>query len=234
MNYYWTYYALTFFAAYAVRNPWICGVVLAFYALRPWLPDPVVILRNLGRIGALKRQVTLNASNVTARRDLGRAYLELRRPRTALRYLDEARARDPRDPEIAYLRGLALLGARDDEEALRAFGVAVGVDPDKGEPFSSVRGEGSRFNRFGEAYLAAATALERLERYAQAEEALAMAAMHNSSLLEPLVRLARVRRSQGNAEGAREAARNARRTFGELPGFMRRRQIGWAIRAYLA
>ena len=171
---------------------------------------------------------------MTARRDLGRAYLELRRPRTALRYLDEARARNPRDPEIAYLRGLALLGARDDEEALRAFGVAVGVDPDKGEPFSSVRGEGSRFNRFGEAYLAAATALERLERYAQAEEALAMAAMHNSSLLEPLVRLARVRRSQGNAEGAREAARNARRTFGELPGFMRRRQIGWAIRAYLA
>jgi len=234
MNYYWTYYALTFFAAYAVRNPWICGVVVAFYALRPWLPDPVVILRNLGRIGALKRQVALNASNVTARRDLGRSYLELRRPRAALRYLDEARARDPRDAEIAYLRGLALLGVRDDEEALRAFGAAVGIDPDKGEPFSSVRGEGSRFNRFGEAYLAAATALERLERFAQAEEALSMAAMHNSSLLEPLVRLARVRRNQGNADGAREAALSARKTYGELPGFMRRRQIGWAIRAYLA
>jgi tetratricopeptide (TPR) repeat protein len=234
MNYYWTYYALTFFAAYAVRNPWLCGVVLAFYALKPWLPDPVVIMRNLGRIGALKRQVSLNGSNVTARRDLGRAYLELRRPRAALRYLDEARARDPRDPEIAYLRGLALLGTRDDEEALRAFGAAVGIDPDKGEPFSSVRGEGSRFNRFGEAYLGAATALERLDRFPQAEEALAMAAMHNSSLLEPLVRLARVRRSQGNTAGAREAARDARRTFGELPGFMRRRQLGWAIRAYLA
>ncbi len=234
MNYYWTYYALTFFAAYAVRNPWICGVVVAFYALRPWLPDPVVILRNLGRIGALKRQATLNASNVTARRDLGRAYLELRRPRAALEYLDEAKARDPRDAEIAYLRGLALLGVREDEEALRAFGAAVGIDPEKGEPFSSVRGEGSRFNRFGEAYLAAATALERLERFADAEEALSMAAMHNSSLLEPLVRLARVRRHQGNSDGAREAVQTARKTYGELPGFMRRRQIGWAIRAYLA
>jgi tetratricopeptide (TPR) repeat protein len=234
MNYYWTYYALTFFMAYAVRNPWVCGVVLAFYALRPWLPDPVVILRNLGRISALKRQVTLNASNVTARRDLGRSYLELRRPRAALRYLDEARGRDPRDPEIAYLRGLALLGIRENEEALRAFGAAVGIDPDKGEPFSSVRGEETRFARLGEAYLGAATALERLGRFPQAEEALAMAATHNSSLLEPLVRLAHVRRSQGDSEGAREAARSARRTFGELPGFMRRRQIGWAIRAYLA
>lgn len=233
MNYYWTYYALIFFAAYAVRNPWVCGVILAFYALRPWLPDPVVIMRNLGRVSALKRQVALNASNVTARRDLGRAYLELLRPRAALRYLDEAHARDPRDPEIAYLRGLALLGTRDDEGALRAFGAAVGVDPDKGEPFSSARA-GSRFSRLGEAYLGAAMALERLGRFAQAEEALAMAAAHNTSLLEPLVRLARVRRSQGDTDGARQAARTARRTFGELPGFMRRRQLGWAIRAYLA
>jgi tetratricopeptide (TPR) repeat protein len=233
MSYYWTYYLFTFFLAYAVRNPWVCGVILAFYALRAWLPDPVAILRNLGRIGALKRQVTLNASNVTARRDLGRAYLEMRRPRTALRYLDEARARDPKDPEISYLRGLALLGARDYEPALRAFGEAVGIDPDKGEPFSSTRTGESRFNRFGEAYLVAATALEKLGRLPQAEEALQMAVMHNSSLIEPLVRLARVRREQGDSAGAKEAARTARRTFGELPGFMRRRQLGWGIRAYL-
>jgi tetratricopeptide (TPR) repeat protein len=210
MSYYWTYYLFTFFLAYAVRNPWVCGVIVAFYALRAWLPDPVVILRNLGRIGALKRQVTLNSSNVTARRDLGRAYLDLRRP-----------------------RGLALLGSRDYEQALRALGEAVGVDPDKGEPFSSSRTGESRFNRFGEAYLGAATALEKLDRLPQAEEALQMAVLHNSSLIEPLVRLARVRRAQGNAEGAREAARTARRTFGELPGFMRRRQLGWGIRAYL-
>jgi tetratricopeptide (TPR) repeat protein len=236
MGYYWTYYLFTFFLAYVVRNPWVCGVIVAFYAFRAWLPDPVAILRNLGRIGALKRQVGLNASNVTARRDLGRAYLDLRRPRTALRYLDEARARDPKEPEIAYLRGLALLGARDYEEALRAFGEAVGVDPDKGEPHSSspsARGE-SRFNRYGEAYLAAATALEKLDRLPQAEEALRMAVMHNSSLIEPLVRLARVRREQGDSDGARDAARTARKTFGELPGFMRRRQLGWGIRAYLA
>jgi tetratricopeptide (TPR) repeat protein len=234
MGYYWAYYALTFFAAYAIRNPWVCGVAVALYLVRPWLPDPVAIFKNLGRIGALKRQVDLNSANVTARRDLGRAYLDLRRPRTALRYLDEARERDPRNPDIAYLRGLSLLGKGDNAGALRALGEAVGVDPDKGEPFSSRRAGTSRFSRFGEAYLAAATALERLGRLSEAEQALAMATDHNSSLLEPLVRLARVRRRLGDGAGARAAATQARRTFGELPGFMRRRQLGWGLRAYLA
>jgi tetratricopeptide (TPR) repeat protein len=235
MGYYWTYYAVTFFIAYAVRNPWVCGVVLAFMVLRRWLPDPVVLARTLSRIGSLKTQVRLNPANITARRDLGRAYLDLMRPRTALRYLDEARARDPRDAEIAYLRGMALLRARENERALAAFGEAVGIDPDKGEPFSA---DGSKraaasFNRYGEAYLAAALALERLDRLPQAEEALAMSASTNSSLIEPRVRLSRVRRARGDQAGAREALRDARRTFAELPAFMRRKQLGWGIRSYL-
>jgi tetratricopeptide (TPR) repeat protein len=234
MNYYWTYYALTFFLAFAARNPWVCVVVLAIYALKPWLPDPVVLLRTMSRVGALKKQASLNPANITVRRDLGRAYLDLRWPRTALGYLDEAKGRDPGDQDIAYLRGLALLGVGDDEAALRAFGEAVGVDPDKGEPAPSSRNAaGTTFSRYGEAYLGAALALERLKRMPQAEEALATSATFNSSLIEPLVRLARIRRAQGNAEGAREALKEARRTFGELPGFMRRQQFGWGIRAYL-
>ncbi len=234
MGYYWSYYLFTFFMAYAVQNPWVCGVAVALFLLRPWLPDPVAIVRNLGRVGALKRQAGLNAANVTARRDLGRAYLELRRPSAALRYLEEAYGRDPRNAEINFLRGQALLATGKDEAALRAFGEALGIDPDRGEPFSSERQGATRFARYGEAYLAAATALERLGRVAEAEQALAMAADHNSSMLEPLVRLAAVRKRQGDARGARDAAAQARRTFGELPGFMRRRQLGWGIRAYLA
>jgi len=235
MGYYWTYYALTLFIAYAVRNPWVCGVVVAFVLLRPYLPDPVVLARTISRIGSLKTQVRLNAANVTARRDLGRAYLDLRWPRTALRYLDEARARDPDDAEIAYLRGLALLRVHQDEAALAALGEAVGIDPEKGEPFSasSSRRPGTSFSRYDEAYLAAALALERLERLPQAEEALAMSASCNSSLIEPRVRLSRVRRARGDAAGAREALRDARRTFAELPPFMRRKQLGWGIRSYL-
>ena len=235
MNYYWTYYLFTFFLAYAVRNPWVCAVALAIYVVKPWVPDPVVLFGTLSRIGRLKKQASLNAANITVRRDLGRAYLDLRRPRRALAYLDEARERDPRDQDIAYLRGCALLAIHKDEAALQAFGEAVGVGPDGAEPASSAPpGRGGRsFSRYGEAYLGAATALERLQRMPQAEDALATSATFNSSLIEPLVRLARVRRAQGDVEGARKALTDARRTFGELPGFMRRRQFGWGVRAYL-
>jgi tetratricopeptide (TPR) repeat protein len=236
MGYYWTYYAATLFLAYAAHNPWVCLVVLGLFVVRPWLPDPVVLFRTLSRVGSLKTQAALNAANVTARRDLGRAYLDLRRPRTALRYLDEARAKDPRDGEIAYLRGMALLRVGDDEAALSALGEAVGIDPSDGEPFSDEqpRKAGGTFGRYGEAYLAAAWALERLGRLEQAEEALAMSARSNSSLIEPLVRLARIKRKKGDSAGAHDAWRTARKTFSELPGFMRRRQLGWGIRAYLA
>jgi tetratricopeptide (TPR) repeat protein len=235
MGYYWTYYALTFFVAYAVQNPWVCGVVLVFLAVRRWLPDPVVLARTLSRIGSLRTQVHLNPANVPARRDIARAYLDLYRPRAALRYLDEARARDPRNPEIAYLRGLALLRLRQDEAALAALGEAVGIDPEKGEPFSSVSAKRTTtaFTRYGDAYLVAALALERLDRLPQAEEALVMSASCNSSFVEPRVRLSRLRRARGDKAGSRDALRDARRTFGELPAFMRRKQLGWGIRAYL-
>lgn len=235
MGYYWTYYALTLFVAYAVRNPWVCAAVLVFLAMRRWLPDPVVLARTLSRIGSLRTQVQVNPANIPARRDLARAYLDLYRPRAALRYLDEARTRDPRNPEIAYLRGLALLRLRQDEPALAAFGEAVGIDPAKGEPFSSGSSTcpGTAFTRYGEAYLAAALALERLRRLPQAEEALAMSASCNSSLIEPRVRLSRLRRARGDETGSRDALRDARRTFAELPPFMRRKQLGWGIRAYL-
>jgi tetratricopeptide (TPR) repeat protein len=233
MSYYWTYYAATLLAAWAIHNPWACGVALVFLGLRPWLPDPVILMRTLTRIGALKRQVEINAANITARRDLARAYLDLLRPRAALRFLDEARAKDPRDLEIAYLRGLALLRIGDDELALRAFAEAAGIDPDQGEPFSGVssRRGTTTVHRYGDAYLAAATALERLGRLEQAEEALAMSASCNSSALEPLIRLSRVRRRRGNEAGSKAALEEARKTWGQLPGFMRRKQLGWRVRA---
>jgi tetratricopeptide (TPR) repeat protein len=235
VGYYWTYYAVSLLAAFAVRNPWACGIVLVFFALRRWLPDPVVLLRSLSRLGSLKTQARLNAANLPVRRDLGRAYLDLLRPRAALKWLDEARALDGRDLEVAYLRGLALLRIGDDERALRAFAEAVGIDPDAGEPFSDAKGRAgsTSHRRYGEAYLAAATALERLGRWEQAEEALSMSTACNSSALEPLIRLARVRRRRGNEAGARAALEEARRTWSQLPAFMRRKQLGWRIRAAL-
>ena len=230
------YYAATFFLAYAERNPAVALVAVAFFVARPYLPDPVVAMRNLSRIGALKRQAQMNPANIVVRRDLAVAYLDLRWARSALKYLDEARARDPRDQEVAYLRGRALLRVNDAKGALRAFGEAVGIDPDAGEPFSSqsARAADRLFRRYGEAFLGAADALERLKRLPQAEEALGVAASYNSSSLEPLVRLARVRRRQGNKSGADGAVAEAKKTFSQLPGFMKRREFRWYVRAWFA
>ena len=71
MPYYWLYYLLPIVVAFANRNPKIALVAIGFVVVRPWLPDPVVLLRAFARAGALKRQAELNAANVTARRDLG-------------------------------------------------------------------------------------------------------------------------------------------------------------------
>ncbi|MBX3232059.1 MAG: hypothetical protein KIT84_19910 [Labilithrix sp.] len=235
MSYYWMYYAVMLFAAFAQQNPYVALGVVGFFLVRRWLPDPVVIVKNLGRISGLKRQATMNAANVTVRRDLGQAYLDLRWHGSALRWLDEARAKAPRDQEIAYLRGLALLGKGRAEDALRAFGEAVGIDPDKGEPFSSASSKANErtFRRFGEAYLGAAKALEKLGRHEQAEEALCTCTTFNSSTLEPLVMLARVRARRGDEAGAADARRQARKTWRELPGFMRRRELGWWLRSFV-
>ena len=96
LGYYWVYYLATMLAAFAVQNPWVVLGIGAFFALRRFLPDPIAIARNLGRIGRLRAQAELNAANVVVRRDLGRAYLELRVPKRALVYLDQALAIDPR------------------------------------------------------------------------------------------------------------------------------------------
>lgn len=234
-DYYWLYYAATLFAAVAQRNPYIALGFLFLIAVRPWLPDPVVIWRNFGRIGSLKRQIELNPANLIARRDVAQAYLDLRWFASALRYLNEAQERAPRDQEVAYMRGLALLGARDYEASLRAFAEAVGVDPDKGEPFSSASANTNErtFRRYGEAYLGAARALIALERWEQAEDALDMCIPYNSSTLEPLLLLAKVRAARKNENGAYEAKKLARKTWGELPGFMRRRQLGLWLRSFL-
>ena len=234
MGYYWTYYAATLLAAYAVRNPWACGVALLFFAARPWLPDPVVLVRTLGRVGRLKREAQLNPADIVARRELGRAYIDLLRPGAALRWLDEAAARDPRDFEVSLLRGLALLRRGRNDEALRALGQALGIDPEDGEPFSDLSrrgGKGISVQRQADVYLAAATALEHLGRMDQAEDALMMASSSSSSLLEPLVRLARLRSKRGDRRGAEKALTDARETYASLPGFMRRKQLGWRIRA---
>ena len=86
---------------------------------------------------------------------------------------------------------------------------------------------------YGEPFRVAAEALVKLGRLEEAEDALDRYVGINSSTVEGYTQLARVRKDRGDKEGAREAIQEALRTFAQLPGYQRRRQIDWWLRAHL-
>lgn len=216
---YLTYYLVLLFLSYALRNPLLMVGILLLVLLRPVLPDPVVLWRTFGRIRALETQIAANPSNVTARRELARSLLLRLRPSRALTVVEEALERAPDDAELLFLLGVARLRLGDAAGALDPLVRAVEIDP--------------RF-RFGEPYLVAGDALTKLGRYAEAEDAYERYLRANSSSIEGFTKLARARGCLGDAERARAALDEGLRTFWQLPGFKRRQEIGWWLRAHAA
>ncbi len=213
---YWTYYIAMFFLSYALARPWVMVGAVVFFVLRPVLPDPWVLWSTMGKIRALKGQIAVNSSNVTARRDLARIYIARLQPGSALLLLDEARVRHPDDPELLFLTGLARLRTGDAEGALEPLIRAVEVEPRL---------------LYGEPFRIAAEALVKLGRLEEAEDALDRYVGINSSTVEGYTQLARVRHDRGDKEGAKQAIQEALQTFAQLPGYQRRKQFDWWLRA---
>ena len=134
---YFIYYLAFMLAAYVLHRPPLMLGIVVFFLLRPFLPDPVVLLRTWGRIRALTRQVETNPANVTARRDLAMLWIERLRPGRALELLIEADRRDPNNAEFLYLMGVARFRSGDPEGALAPLVRAVEIDPRVrfGEPY---------------------------------------------------------------------------------------------------
>jgi tetratricopeptide (TPR) repeat protein len=189
------------------------------FIFRKSLPDPLVLFRTRGRIRSLQIQIKQNADNVTARRDLALVWLERRRPRRALPLLEEALRREHDSAELEYLFGLALVRTGRCEEALPHFVSAASLEPKL---------------RYGEIYLAAAVALTALDRGAEAEDSLLRFLKINASSVEGWVRLAKLRRKQGDKEGARTALTAAAEAFDQSPRFRRRKELAWYLRAQIA
>jgi predicted Zn-dependent protease len=215
---YWVYYLALMFLSYALARPWVMLLAVIFFVLRPVLPDPWVLLSTARRMRALKSQVTLNPSNVTARRDLARIYIDRLQPGAALRLLDEARGRHPEDPELLFLTGLARLRSGDAEGGLEPLERAMELDP--------------RLH-YGEPHRVAAEALVKLGRLEEAEDALDRFVGINSSSVEGYTRLAMVRHARGDKAGASAATREALQTFAQIPNYLRRKQFGWWLRAQI-
>lgn len=213
---FWTIYLALFLLAYLVQHPGLLVLAVVVFALSRWVPDPLVVLRSLGRVRSLRRQVAANPANAIARRDLARIYLERLRPNAALRQLDQARARNPDDPELLYLTGLARYRSGQLEEALDPLVQAVDGDPRVG---------------FGHAYLVAGDALYRLGRYEEAVDAYERYTQTNSSSIRGWTQLALAHRGHDEPELARRALDEALSTWGQIPGYRRRQEFGWFLRA---
>ena len=215
---YLPYYLFSIVAAYALQYPYLLLAGAAVFVLKRWLPDPYLWLKHARKVKRLKQEIAQNPDNVTARRDLAKIWLEKKRPRRALKLLEEARRRDGQSEELAFLQGKALLLSGRPEEAL--------------PPLIEAAGKNERF-QYGDAYLIAGRALYALGRNAEAEDAFARYVKINSSSVEGRVRLACARREQKDAAGAKAATREALDTFSHVPRFRQRAELWWYLRARL-
>jgi tetratricopeptide (TPR) repeat protein len=183
---------------------------------RPWLPDPLLWLRYWGRTRRLQSDIRVNRANITARRDLAIIWLEKRRPKRALPLLEEALAQDSRSLQLQHLRGVCLLGLHRHQQAVDAFVAVVQQDPG---------------HAFGDPYLRAADALIALKRWDDAEDALEHFVDKNRSSVEGQYKRALVARGRGDRPAFKEALRDARNVYREVPRYQQRRQVAWYIRA---
>lgn len=219
MGGYWSYYAAMVLMSYVLHYPPLLVGIIAFFALRSWIPDPWVLLQTWGRMSALQREIDANPHNVTARRDLAVIYLQRRRPGAALTLIEEALGRFTQDAGLLYLKGLALCARREWAKALEPLRAAVAVDPrvHLGEPYL----------RMGDCLLAlgrAEEAIEALERYCE----------ENASSIEAHYKLSRARAQAGRTADARGALDEAFAIWRQIPSYKRRQQLGWWLRAHVA
>jgi hypothetical protein len=219
MRGYWTYYLGFIVLTYLLRTPWLLLGVVVFLVLRRFIPDPGVVLGTWGRIRTLRSQIEANQANVSARRDLARIYIERKRPKLAVSLLEEALQRHPNDAELLFLKGLALHRKGDHEAALDPLVQAVEADPRVG---------------FGEPYLIAGDALFALGRLPEAEDAYARYVEANGSSIEGQLKLARTLARAGKRDEAKRQVHDALDTYTKLPGYARRKQLGWWLRTQLA
>jgi tetratricopeptide (TPR) repeat protein len=197
-------------------HPGFLIIIVVGLVARRWLPDPFLFLKHQGRVRSLQADIDANASNVTARRDLAKIWLEKHRPRRALPLLDQAIARDPDSIELLYLSGVANLLAGSHEKAVTALVTVVHREPNF---------------LYGEAYLRVADALMVLGRWDDADDALERHAKINSSSLEGRLKRVRVCKARSDAEGMRKAQSDLREVWRALPSYQRRKQFGWYLRS---
>ena len=196
--------------------PEVLVLILVVVAAQRVLPDPYLWFKYQRRMRSLRIEIAANPENVTARRDLAMIWLDKRRPRRALPLLAEATRREPDSAQLLYLTGQALLQSGDAQGALGPLVQAL---------------QKQERMHYGEGYLLCGRALLKLGRHAEAEDSLLRVLKINTSSVEGFVLLARARKKQGDLAGGKQARRQALDTFGQVPGYRRRHELLWYLRA---
>jgi tetratricopeptide (TPR) repeat protein len=217
LTYYLAFMAVWHLVGRGLDYPSLLAGAALLLLVRRWLPDPYRYVKHRRLIARLRSEIAQNPDNATARRDLAVIWIAKGRPRRALFLIDQALARDSESTELLFLRGKALLGCGDAAGAL--------------DPLIRAARRNER-HAYGEAYLIAGRALEAMRRSAEAEDAYERYVAINSSSVEGHVRLARSRRGR-DADGVRRALGEAIDTFGQIPAFRRRKELGWYLCAQL-
>lgn len=197
----WSYYLL-----YAALT------ALAGAASRRWY----LYARSAGRLRSLRDQVELNPANAVARAQLAEVWLDRRRPARAVPLLEQALERDPKSAELLFLLGLAQLRAGRAEQALAPLSAATASDPKV---------------RYGAAYLALGDAQLAAGKLDEARAAYARYIKINTSNLEGYCKLAALCHRAKDVEGAKQWRDEALATYRALPGYQRRKQLAWWLRA---
>lgn len=217
-----SYYAFWILAplAFALvsRHPAILVVAVIAFVARRWIPDPYLFFKHLARVKRLRNQIEVNSANTVARVELAEIYLDKRRPRRAIPLLVQARERDPGVAELRYLLGLAHLRAGEPEQALEHLRPAAEQEPKL---------------RYGSAWLAIGDAAHALRRDDDAIAAYQRYVKINSSSVEGLYKLTRAHHRKKDEPAAARTRKEALDTYRLLPGFQRRKQLGWWVLAKL-
>ena len=167
-------------------------------------------------IRQLQRAVAMNPHDANAQADLGRLLVEAGDPSRALPHLEAAYARAPEVAETGYYLGAARLRLGDETRGRPLIEEALGRDPRLGY--------GEPHLRLGDYYLEhgrPGDALTHLQRFAEMR----------ASSVEGQYKLARACQATGDIGRARAALDEAARAYASAPGFKRREERPWRIRA---
>ncbi|MBN8617202.1 MAG: hypothetical protein J0L92_41870 [Deltaproteobacteria bacterium] len=88
--------------------------------------------------------------------------------------------------------------------------------------------------RFGEPYLLAGDCLLELGKHEEAIDAFDRFLSVNTSSLEGHVKKARAHRAADEKDAAKKELEQALSVWAQIPGFQRRNQLGWWLRAHVA